>query len=52
MAKNYNNFNLKKEQSILIPAKYNHKCTKKSICCFPDDFLSEFQNFFVKKEKN
>ena len=25
---NYNNLILKKEQTILLPAKYNHKCEK------------------------
>ena len=47
---------MKKEQTILISAKYNHKCTKQinllSPRLFPETFLNDFQNFFNKKEKN
>ena len=47
-------FNFKKEQTILIPVKHNHKCTKEINLMpfrqFPN--ISKFQNFFVKNEKN
>ena len=47
--------NLKKEQTILMPAKYNHKCMKEINLMpyrrFSITFLKEFQNFFAKNEK-
>ena len=33
-------FNFKKEQTILKPLKYNHKCKKEINIFLPDNFLS------------
>ena len=50
---NYNNLILKKEQTILIPVKYNHKRAKEiNPMPFKRFSISKFQNFFVKNEKN
>ena len=49
---NYDNFIFKKEQTILIPAKYNHTYKKENKCCLPNDFLTKLTSkFFVKNEK-
>ena len=48
--------NFKEEQTILIPAKYNHKCTKEikilPFRLFSKTFLNKFQNLFSWKWKN
>ena len=49
---NYNDFNFKQEQTILIPTKCNHKCTEE-INLLPSRRFSDkmnFKNFFVKNE--
>ena len=50
---NYNNFNLKKEQTILILAKYNHTCTKEiKLFLFRRFFdLMHFKSFLLKMKK-
>ena len=35
----------------MIPAKYDHKCTKEINLLHTDDFLNEFQFFFFKMKK-
>ena len=46
-------FNFKKEQTILIPVKHNHACTKEINPMPSRQFseISKFQNFFVKNKK-
>ena len=44
-------FNFKKEQMILIPAKYNPKCTKEINLLFSRRFTVFFPKFFSKNEK-
>ena len=46
---NCDNFNFKKDQTILIPAKYNYKCSKEINLLSSGRF---FQKFFGKNEKN
>ena len=50
---NYNNLISKEEQTILKPAKKNHKCTNEINTLLSKQFSEcKFQNFFVKNEKN
>ena len=46
----FNNFYFKKEQTILMPAKYNHKCTKE-IYLLPSRRFSNIFKFFLLKMK-
>ena len=43
-------FNFKKEQTILIPVKYNHTCTKE-INLMPSKRFSHFKIFLLKMKK-
>ena len=45
---NYNSFNLKKEPTILIPAKQTN-VRKKSFHCLPENFSKAFLNDFPFK---
>ena len=47
---NYNDFNLKKKQTILIPIKYNYKFTNE-INLLPSRRFSNFNFFFLLKMK-
>ena len=50
MCTNYNNLKFKKkEQTILIPVKYNRKSTKETNLMPSRQFsdISKFQNFFI-----
>ena len=47
---NYDNLISKKEQTILIPVKYNHACTKE-INLMPSKRFSNFKIFLLKMKK-
>ena len=49
---NYNKFNFKKEQTILIPVKYNHTFTKEINLLPSRRFFDDFRKKKMKKNRS